>query len=119
MGVQSAFVRPLDLFAGAHVADNDSDWAWQNYEPTVRHLIETFRCRDVLEIGGGRLPLFDRETARTRGIALAINDISGAELDRAPEALHAVCFDIAGPAIPREEEQHYDLIVSRMVMEHV
>jgi SAM-dependent methyltransferase len=119
VGVQSASVWPLHVFAGARITANDSDWAWQHYETTVRQLIEAFRCRDVLEIGGGRCPLFDRERARTLGIALAINDISRAELDRAPEALHKVCFDIAGPAIPREEEQHYDLIVSRMVMEHV
>lgn len=119
VGIQSASARPLHLFAGAHVTANDWEWAWQHYEDTVRHLIETFRCRDVLEIGGGRFPLFDRETARSLGIALAINDISQAELDRAPDSLHKVCFDIAGPAVPREEEGHYDLIVSRMVMEHV
>lgn len=95
------------------------DWAWEHYAETVRNLIEYFSSRSVMEIGGGRFPLFTREDVDGLGIEFAVNDISQAELDLAPDWLHKVCFDIAGSAIPESEGDRYDVVVSKMVMEHV
>lgn len=124
MGKHILSPESLRIFADKYVTETHNVWAWQHYESTVRRLIEEFRCRMVLEIGGGRFPLFDHKSTTALGIDLAINDISQRELDRAPGWLHKVCFDIAAPTFPggeeqQQEEQQYDLVMSRMVMEHV
>ena len=116
----------LGEFIHSHIPMSDAqwtgkqhDWAWANYKETVRNLIRHSSARSVAEIGGGRRPLFRREEIDEIGVAFAVNDISQRELDRAPTWLHKSCFDIAGPVVPDGEEGRYDLVTSKMVMEHV
>ena len=120
----SSSAPSLQTFIREHIAISSSggascDWAWDHYIDTVRNLVRHFSTRSVIEIGGGRSPLFTREQLDALGVAFAINDISRRELDRAPSWLHKSCFDIAGPSVPASEEGSYDLAVSKMVMEHV
>ncbi|NLG44447.1 MAG: methyltransferase domain-containing protein [Phycisphaerae bacterium] len=122
---QTESVRSLKTFTERHVpiskikVSAQPAWAWEHYTATVRNLIAHFSLRVVMEIGGGRFPLFTREDVDALGIEFAVNDISQRELDLGPEWLHKVCFDVVGSTVPESEENRYDLVISKMVMEHV
>ncbi len=95
-------------------------WAWENYERVVRHLTETFGAKKLIEIGGGRDPLFGREALSHMGAELTVNDISETELAELPKGYRTACFDIAGDLSAAElGRAGYDLAFSRMVFEHV
>ncbi len=72
----------------------------------------------LLEIGGGRDPLFSPEEITEMGVAYTVNDISADELAKADTRYTKQVFDISGniEAIP---DQKYDFVFSRMVFEHV
>jgi SAM-dependent methyltransferase len=101
-------------------------WAWDNYRSTVLALAQTChksgRHHDgrvrLLEIGGGRGPLLTPAEAEEAGIELTVNDIDARELSLAPAEFHKAQFDIAGEVAP-DLEGEFDLIISRMVVEHV
>jgi SAM-dependent methyltransferase len=100
--------------------DNDRDWAWDNYEIVVRELARILNARRLLEVGGGRDPLFRPDELKTLGIELTVNDISQTELDVLPDSYRKACFDVAGDI---SQVSHlwnsFDLAFSRMVFEHV
>src|SRR5262249_1621617 len=75
-----------------------------------------FRCTNLLELGGGRSPLFFKSEIDDLGANYTVNDISERELAAAPPWVTKVCFDAAGEA---SVHQQYDLVFSRMVLEHV
>src|SRR5687767_3396169 len=72
-----------DAFAPLGVEHSEA-WAWENYERVVRHLTETFGAKKLIEIGGGRDPLFGREALANMGAELTVNDISETELAELP-----------------------------------
>jgi SAM-dependent methyltransferase len=72
----------------------------------------------VLEIGGGRSPLMTPREAADARIAYAVNDIDARELAMGPAEFEKVQFDIAGVVDPTLFGR-FDLVISRMVMEHV
>ncbi|TCR65417.1 methyltransferase domain-containing protein [Bosea sp. BK604] len=95
-------------------------WAWENYEPTILALSRQFGLRRICEIGGGRDPLFTAEQASGHGVELIVNDIDAGELALTPAGLETARFDIAGDlSEPDAARGAYDLMVSRMVFEHV
>ena len=97
-----------------------SEWAWDNYESTILGLARQFGLRRVCEIGGGRDPLFTGEQAQRSGIELIVNDIDPGELALTPPDLKTACFDIAGDlSEPDAARGSYDMMVSRMVFEHI
>lgn len=97
-----------------------SQWAWDHYEATILALAHQFGLTRVCEIGGGRAPLFTAGQARRHGIHLTVNDIDAGELALTPPGLRTARFDIAGDlSEPDIARGGYDLIVSRMVFEHV
>jgi SAM-dependent methyltransferase len=106
--------------------DCSEGWAWDNYIPTVLGLAQSLRqsgrCVDglvrVLEVGGGRGPLLTPDEAVAAGIALTVNDIDAHELSLAPAAFNKAQFNIAGE-IDASWHGRFDLIISRMVFEHV
>ena len=118
----SAMPLPLtlkDAFAPLAV-DHREAWAWANYDRVVRHLAEATGGKRLIEIGGGRDPLFGRETLAELGAELTVNDISPVELAALPKGYRTACFDIAGELSPEEIARGgYDLAFSRMVFEHV
>jgi SAM-dependent methyltransferase len=99
----------------------DRDWARFNFKNTVHALIETTRAKEVLEIGGGRAPLFTQGEVESLGIRYVTSDILQSELDRAPEWADKFVFDITttDPAALDAHRGRYDLAFSKWVMEHV
>lgn len=108
-----------DAFAPLNVEHNEA-WAWANYERVVRHLAGASGAKKLIEIGGGRDPLFGRAALTELGAELTVNDISPVELAALPKGYRTACFDIAGDLTPEEIARGgYDLAFSRMVFEHV
>lgn len=99
---------------------NDRHWAWDNYENVVRGLARILKAKRLLEVGGGRDPLFKADELSSLGIEMTINDISQTELDVLPDSYRKACFDVAGD-ISRVANLRgtFDLAFSRMVFEHV
>jgi SAM-dependent methyltransferase len=107
------------VFAGL-APDWHSRWAWDHYEATILALAQRFGLRSLCEIGGGRDPLFTLDEARGHGLELVVNDIDAGELALTPKGLRTARFDIAGDlSEPDVERGGYDMMVSRMVFEHV
>jgi len=100
--------------------DWHSQWAWDHYEPTILALARQFGLRHLCEIGGGRDPLFTADEAAAHGLSLTVNDIDAGELALAPTGLKTACFNIAGDlSEPDVARGGYDMMVSRMVFEHI
>jgi SAM-dependent methyltransferase len=72
----------------------------------------------LIEIGGGRDPLLTPREARAAGVAYTTNDISERELSLGPAEFAKARFDVAGE-VDATQHEAYDLVISRMVMEHV
>lgn len=107
------------FFAGLQ-PDWHSDWAWDHYEATILALMHQFGLKRLCEIGGGRDPLFGAEDARGHGLDLIVNDIDAGELALTPKGLRTARFDIAGDlSEPDVARGGYDMMISRMVFEHV
>jgi len=116
---QPAAASLADAFRPLGVQHTES-WAWENYERVVRHLTAAFGAKKLIEIGGGRDPLFGREALAHMGAELTVNDISETELAELPKGYRTACFDIAGDLAAAEVARSgYDLAFSRMVFEHV
>jgi SAM-dependent methyltransferase len=99
---------------------SDRHWAWDNYENVVRGLARILHARRLLEVGGGRDPLFSADELKALGIEMTINDISQTELDVLPNSYQKACFDVAGDIAPVAHlRDSFDLAFSRMVFEHV
>lgn len=100
--------------------ENHHEWAWANYKQVVRELSKRFAAHRLIEIGGGRDPLFDRSEIRDLDAEMTVNDIAPGELEALPPGYHTACFDIAGD-ISNVVHLHnnFDLAFSRMVFEHV
>ena len=106
--------------------DSRELWAWDNYRASVLAFVETCRRNGrhedgkvrVLEIGGGRGPLLTPSEAEEVGVALTVNDIDAGELALAPASFDTAQFNVAGDFAP-ELAGRFDLIISRMVFEHV
>ena len=106
-------VKALDL-----PTDRSSDWAWNRFKTSVLALAQQRGTRRILEVGGGRRPLFSMEEVKEHHFDYTINDVDEGELKRAPEGYRKACFDSAGVA-PEELTGTFDLIFSKMVLEHV
>ncbi|MET0867565.1 MAG: hypothetical protein ABWY35_05645, partial [Pseudorhodoplanes sp.] len=52
---------------------NDRQWAWDNYENVVRGLARILKAKRLLEVGGGRDPLFKAGELSSLGIDMTIN----------------------------------------------
>jgi SAM-dependent methyltransferase len=116
-GLRAASLREAMASLGV---EHSEAWAWANYENVVRHLAEATGAKRLIEIGGGRDPLFGREQLAQLGAELTVNDISPAELAALPKGYRTACFDIAGELSAEEVARGgSDLAFSRMVFEHV
>lgn len=102
-------------------ATRDNVWAWDNFHATVVHLAKRLRATRILEIGGGRSPMFSGEEITELGVDYVVNDRVQRELDKAPPFGSKARFDIAGAAteLPNDLLCTVDLVFSKMVFEHV
>jgi SAM-dependent methyltransferase len=99
-------------------------WAWENFKPAILAYARAARMAygrpaRLLEIGGGRAPLFEPQEARAEGLEITVNDIDAGELARAPAEFARAQFDVAGDAARLGALERYDLVFSHMVLEHV
>lgn len=94
-----------------------SEHAWNTFEERVLDLLRKFDAPDVLELGGGRSPLFSEKEVPDHVNTYTVNDINQQELNfLSPYYKHAnfdVCENTSG------YEEKYDLIFSKMLAEHV
>ncbi|WBH17035.1 class I SAM-dependent methyltransferase [Sphingomonas radiodurans] len=99
----------------------DRTWAWANFLPSVRSLIETSGAKSVIEIGGGRGPSFSQNEVERFGLSYTSNDISARELSKAPAWVGKAHFDVQSPdpATIAPYAGQFDFAFSKMVMEHV
>jgi SAM-dependent methyltransferase len=99
---------------------NDDHWAWFNYKRVVSELCDRFSSRRLIEIGGGRDPLFTSEEISRLGVEMTVNDIAPGEIAALPRGYKTACFDIAGDISSLTDlRDNFDLAFSRMVFEHV
>ena len=75
----------------------NSSWAWDNFRANIYQLMRSRPGRAVLEIGGGRFPMFDDKEIAAAQVQYIVNDISEKELSKAPSHFGKLCFDIASP----------------------
>lgn len=95
-------------------------WSWDNYKTFVTRLSQEWHLVRHLDIGGGRDPLFMPQEAEGFGLQVTLNDISAAELARAPAAYEKIQCDIASKETMKViAPESFDFVYSRMVMEHV
>lgn len=94
-------------------------WAWANYRPIIEGAIQHFGCRAVLEMGGGRMPLFKPDEIIRLDLNYVINDIDQSELDRIDPSYHGVSSVMCADITRFPQDRKFDLIVSKMVYEHV
>ena len=111
---------PLTQAIAALGVENSAEWAWANYERVVRELASRLGAKRLLEVGGGRDPLFTTDEIDRLGVEVTINDIAPGELAVLPKTYKTACFDVAGDLTPVADRRgHFDLAFSRMVFEHV
>ena len=97
--------------------EKDYRQAFFGFPDTVRDLCAAYAKPDIMEIGGGRRPLFMPDQWPENLNSYTVNDIEQEELDLAPEQNRTQCFDICDPV--EHLDDHYDIIFSRFVGEHV
>lgn len=91
--------------------------AWDGWPAFLEHLIDTTAPGSVCDVGGGRNPTFSAEYVQDHGFAYTLLDIDPTELERARGSVDKVVADIAAPSF--EPPRQYDLVLSRMLAEHV
>ena len=87
----------------------------------IYDLIKRRPDQTVLEIGGGRSPMFNEGEIAHAKARYVINDISQKELSKAPDYCSKLCFDIASSDsdVIKENAASCSVIFSKMVFEHV
>ncbi len=102
-------------------AERNFSSAWSAFQPTILQIMSHNDVSNVMELGAGRSPSFDRETLEKLGITYCSNDISQRELDLGPSWTRKACFDLCS-----KNSQDIaafagssDVIFSKMLMEHV
>lgn len=98
-----------------------SSAAWTSFQANILQIMSEDSVCDVMELGAGRAPSFEREVLESLGITYCSNDISQRELDLGPSWTKKARFDLcaAGPESSSQFAQSADLVFSRMLMEHV
>lgn len=83
-------------------------------------LMDEEQTEAVLEVGGGRRPLFNAAEIAESGSFYTVNDIAAEELALAPYWVSTLTGNISDPRIAdADRAEHFDLIFSRWVFEHV
>jgi len=112
MAALAEFIDGLDV-------EPTHPWAWANYRPIIEAAISTFKATSVLEMGGGRMPLFKPGEIREKGLTYVVNDIDQAELDLLDPSYHDVTDVMCADITKFPQDRTFDIIISKMVYEHV
>lgn len=89
--------------------------AWEKFPSLLQHLIITEKLTKICEIGGGANPLISVEFIKKYNIDYCVVDIDSEELDKADNAYRKELHDVTKKPL----NEKYDLIFSKMVMEHI
>lgn len=93
---------------------------WDAYPALIREIAATLHLRRLVEIGGGRDPLFSADEVAALGLDYTVNDIAEGELACLPSSYRKACFDVASrPEAVAQWRGEFDFAFSRMVFEHV
>jgi SAM-dependent methyltransferase len=90
--------------------------AWHGYDKYLRDLIIKHQCKRICDVGGGANPAIDPQFVKAHGLDYVILDISESELKKAPPGYRTIIRDVTGDQLP---ESVFDLVISRMLAEHV
>jgi SAM-dependent methyltransferase len=102
---------------GPRVAFDLWSVAWAEYVPFLEHLIDRTGARRVCDVGAGARPGLPPDIVRRRKLDYVLLDVSEQELSKAPDAYVKIRADITEPDVGTDER--FDLVVSRMVAEHI
>lgn len=91
--------------------------AWHLDLGRIRRLIEETGARRVCEVGGGANPAVGLDYIEREGLSYVLLDISESELAKAADGYTKVVADIC--ADPLDLQGRFDLVISRMVAEHL
>jgi hypothetical protein len=91
--------------------------AWEHHLPFLERLIDRTAARRVCDVGAGARPTLPPETVAAKGLDYVLLDISGDELAKAPDGYAKLRADIS--AADFEAREPFDLVVTRMVAEHI
>lgn len=92
--------------------------AWDGYHEFLLSLIRASAPKRILEVGGGANPALSLTKLCPLGVSeYAVLDISERELARTPSGYRKICADVCADSLP--VRAGYDLIISRMLAEHV
>lgn len=99
-------------------SSNSYAFAWNYYRNIVSAIAAANKTHAMMEIGGGRYPLFSPDEAKKITSIYIVNDISQNELDKSPHKFQKQCFDISGD-LPSNMNASVDFAFSYMVFEHL
>ncbi len=91
--------------------------AWDDYVPFLERLIDRTGARRVCDVGAGARPSLPLEMVAERELDYVLLDISEVELAKAPDRYAKVRADITAADFAADEQ--FDLVVTRMVAEHI
>jgi 2-polyprenyl-3-methyl-5-hydroxy-6-metoxy-1,4-benzoquinol methylase len=94
-----------------------SSEAWSLFTGKVYRTIIECNAKSVCEVGGGANPLLSLESVTTINVSYVILDSDAKELAKAPTGYRARVQDITAQLCG--EQSCYDLVVTKMVAEHV
>ncbi len=98
-----------------------SNWAADQFRNNVYSLIKRKHGQTVMEIGGGRAPMFSEYDMKQADATYIINDICQSELDSSSNKLRKLCFDICSKEndVILNNSNSCSVMFSKMVFEHV
>lgn len=102
--------------SSANIEFGSSNGAWR-FSDWVEETIEELSVHAVCEVGGGAKPLLDGRAVAARGLDYVVADRSPSELGKARGAHARVVADLGQEGF--EPFGRFDLVCSRMVLEHV
>ncbi len=106
--------RSTDSVSYAHW----SEFPWREDARTLfLEWVKRAEAKDVLEVGSGANPTLTAEDVVSMGLRYVTNDVDAAELAKAGPEFQQLCADGSVPAA--YPVNAYDLVVSKMVNEHV
>ena len=90
---------------------------WNAFPHDLEQLIDEHAIRSICELGGGANPVLTPERLAQRRLDYLLVDIDPRELAKAPAGYATLEADVCSP--PRALAGRFDLVVSRMLLEHV
>lgn len=90
---------------------------WDGHGDRIYSLIEETGARRVCDVGGGANPAVALDYIERTGLSYVLLDVSESELAKAPSAYTKVVADICAPRLEMKGE--FDLVITRMLAEHV